>query len=39
MAVQRRWILLVLTVILSGVVLGGVLVYGRLGVQRQGRKR
>ena len=31
---QRRWKLLVGSVVLSGVVLGGVLVYGRFGVQR-----
>ena len=36
MAIQRRWNLLVFTIMLSGVVLGGVLVYGRLGVQRPG---
>ena len=39
MAVQRRWILLVLTVMLAGGVLGGVLVSGRLGEQRRGEKR
>ena len=33
---QRRWSLLACTVVLSGVMLGGVLVYGRLGVQRNG---
>ena len=36
---QRRWSLLACTVVLSGIVLGGVLVYGRLGVQRKGESR
>ena len=36
MAIRGRWKLLVYTVILSGAVLGGVLVYGRIGVQRPG---
>jgi uncharacterized protein (DUF302 family) len=36
MAKQRRWKLFVCAVVLSGVVLGGVLVYGRFGVQRPG---
>ena len=36
MAIQGRWKLLACTVMLSGVVLGGVLVYGRLGAQRPG---
>ena len=36
MAVRGRWKLLVCTAILSGSVLGGVLVYGRFGVQRPG---
>ena len=31
MATQGRWKLLACTVVLSGAVLGGVLVYGRLG--------
>jgi uncharacterized protein (DUF302 family) len=36
MAIQKRWKPLILTIMLSGIVLGGVLVYGRLGVQRPG---
>ena len=36
MATQRRWKLLAYTIMLSGAVLGGVLVYGRIGVQRPG---
>jgi uncharacterized protein (DUF302 family) len=36
MAIRGRWQRLVYTVILSGFVLGGVLVYGRFGVQRPG---
>jgi uncharacterized protein (DUF302 family) len=36
MAIQQRWSLLARTVVLSGIVLGGVLVYGRFGVQRNG---
>src|SRR5262249_39398021 len=36
MAVRGRWTLLACTVLLSGVVLGGVLVSGRFGVQRPG---
>jgi uncharacterized protein (DUF302 family) len=36
MAIQQRWSLLACTVVLSGIVLGGVLVYGRFGVQRNG---
>ena len=36
MAVRGRWTLLACTVLLSGVVLGGVLVSGRFGVQRSG---
>ena len=36
MAIRGRWKPLVYTVVLSGVVLGGVLVYGRFGVQRPG---
>jgi uncharacterized protein (DUF302 family) len=36
MAIRGRWKRLVYTVILSGFVLGGVLVYGRFGVQRSG---
>ena len=36
MANQRRWSLLACSVVLSGFVLGGVLVYGRFGVQRPG---
>ena len=36
MAIRGRWKRLVYTVILSGFVLGGVLVYGRFGVQRPG---
>jgi len=36
MAIQGRWKLLVFTVMLSGIVLGGVFVPGRLGVQRPG---
>src|SRR5262249_56994261 len=35
-AIQGRWKLLVYTIILVGSVLGGVLVYGRFGVQRPG---
>src|SRR5215831_8656574 len=36
MAIRGRWNLLVYTAILSGFALGGVLVYGRFGVQRPG---
>jgi uncharacterized protein (DUF302 family) len=36
MAVRGRWFLVAFTVLLSGVALGGVLVYGRFGVQRPG---
>ena len=36
MAVRGRWILLAITILVSGVALGGVLVYGRFGVQRPG---
>ena len=36
MAIRGRWKLLVYTVILSGAVLGGVLMYCRIGVQRPG---
>src|SRR5438445_12972669 len=36
MAIQGRWKLLACTTLLSGAVLGGVLVYGRFGVQRPG---
>jgi uncharacterized protein (DUF302 family) len=36
MATQRRWKLLAYTIMLSGAVLGGVLVYGRIGAQRPG---
>jgi len=36
MAIQGRWKLLACTIMLSGVVLGGVLVYGRLGAHRPG---
>src|SRR5262245_2230676 len=36
MAIRGRWKPLVYTVVLSGVVLAGVLVYGRFGVQRSG---
>jgi len=36
MAVRGRWNWLVVTVLLAGVALGGVLVYGRFGVQRPG---
>jgi uncharacterized protein (DUF302 family) len=36
MSNQRRWKQMVCTVMLSGFVLGGVLVYGRFGVQRPG---
>ena len=36
MAIRGRWKLLACTAILSGFVLGGVLVYGRFGVQRPG---
>ncbi len=38
MAVQRRWVLLLGTVLLSGMVLGGVLVYGGFGAKRPGGK-
>jgi uncharacterized protein (DUF302 family) len=38
MASRGRWKLLAYTAILSGFVLGGVLVYGRFGVQRRGGK-
>jgi uncharacterized protein (DUF302 family) len=36
MATQRRWKLLAYTIMLSGAVLGGVLVHGSFGVQRPG---
>jgi uncharacterized protein (DUF302 family) len=36
MAKQRRWKLLAYTIMLSGAVLGGALVYGRIGAQRPG---
>jgi len=36
MAIQGRWQLLACTILLSGVVLGGVLIPGRRGVQRPG---
>src|ERR1051326_4673953 len=36
MAVRGKWMLLAFKVMLSGVALGGVLVYGRFGVQRPG---
>ncbi len=36
MANQRRLSLVACTVVVSGIVLGGVLVYGRFGVQRRG---
>jgi uncharacterized protein (DUF302 family) len=36
MANLRRWSLLACIVVLSGVILGGVLVYGRLSMQRKG---
>jgi uncharacterized protein (DUF302 family) len=36
MAIQGRWKLLVFTILPSGVVLGGVLVFARLGLQRPG---
>src|SRR5689334_12327718 len=36
MANQRRWSLGVCSAVLSGVAFGGVLVYGRLGVQGKG---
>src|SRR5205823_11393134 len=36
MATQGRWKLLACRILLSGAVLGGVLVYGRIGVQRPG---
>jgi uncharacterized protein (DUF302 family) len=36
MANQRRWSLVACTVVLCGIVLGGVLVYGRFGVQSNG---
>ena len=36
MAIRGRWKPMVYTVVLSGVVLAGVLVYGRFGVQRPG---
>jgi len=36
MATQRRWKLLAYTIMLSGAVLGGVFVYGRIGAQRPG---
>jgi uncharacterized protein (DUF302 family) len=36
MATQRRWKLLAYTIMLSGAVLGGVLVYRRIGAQRPG---
>ena len=38
MAVRGRWKPWVCTAILSGFVLGGILVYGRFGVQRRGGK-
>ena len=36
MATQRRWKLVACAIMLAGVVLGGVLAYGRFGVQRPG---
>ena len=36
MAILGRWKLLVFTIMLAGFVLGGVLVYGRIGVQHRG---
>ena len=36
MAIQRRWKLLAYSTMLAGIVLAGVLVYGRFGVQRPG---
>jgi len=36
MAIQRRWKRLTYTIMLSGAVLGGVFVYGRIGAQRPG---
>src|SRR6476619_6797462 len=36
MAIQRRWKMLACAIMLAGVTLGGVLVSGRLGVQRPG---
>jgi len=36
MAIQRRWRLLAYATMLAGIVLAGVLVYGRFGVQRPG---
>jgi uncharacterized protein (DUF302 family) len=36
MALQRRWTLLVGSILLSGIVLGSVLVYGRFGVRHRG---
>jgi uncharacterized protein (DUF302 family) len=36
MAIQRRWKVLAGTTMLAGIVLAGVLVYGRFGVQRPG---
>src|ERR1700682_1241857 len=36
MATQRRWKLLAYTIMLSGAVLGGILVYGRIGTHRPG---
>jgi len=36
MAIQRRWKLLAYATMLAGTVLAGVLVYGRIGVQRPG---
>jgi uncharacterized protein (DUF302 family) len=36
MGIQRRWKLLACAIMLAGIALAGVLVYGRLGVQRPG---
>src|ERR1700681_2267837 len=36
MAIQRRWKLLAYATMFAGIVLAGVLVYGRFGVQRPG---
>src|SRR5260370_5728854 len=36
MGIQRRWKLLAYATMLAGIVLAGVLVYGRFGVQRPG---
>jgi len=39
MAVQRRWKLMICTVLVAGLALGGVLVYGQLGGNRPGGSR